>query len=297
MTRLLWPGETAGAGAGEAAFAHSGSNLVLDVHGDPAGARLAVFSDGNHHMALADALGAFARIHPQVGEPFYATTPPRVVAEWLSAGALRIGNLRLSVHPHAFLGPPGVLERLRAAGRIGAHVPVARNRGAVLLVARGNPLNIRGIADLARGGVRLFLSNPQTEKVSFDAYLETLRRVASAAKTSLDFVTAEGTLARAPRIVLGELIHHREAPQAVASGNADCAVVFSHLGLRYVRIFPEHFEIVPLGHEDVHVRSDIHIAVVGAGGEFGAAFAEFMRGPMAAGIYRHHGMDPIGVPT
>jgi len=298
MTRLAWPAETAGPpGAGEATFAHSGSNLVLDVHGDPAGSRLAVFSDGNHHMALADALAAFARLHPEVGEPFYATTPPRVVAEWLSAGALRMGNLRLSVHPHAFISPPGVLERLRAAGSIGAHAPIARNRGAVLLVAHGNPMGIRGIADVARGDVRVFLSNPQTEKVSFDAYLETLRRVASVANTRLDFIDGDGTLARTSRIVLGKLIHHREAPQAVASGTADCAVVFSHLALRYTRIFPEHFEIVPLGDEDVHVKGDIHVAVVGEGGEFGAAFAEFMRGPVAAGIYRHHGMDPIGTPT
>jgi len=298
MTCLPWPAETAAAaGTGEAAFAHAGSNIVLDVHGDPAAARLAVFSDGNHHMALVDALAAFARINSGVGEPFYATTPPRVVAEWLSAGTLRIGNLRLSVLPHAFIGPPGVLERLRVAGSIGAHAPFARNRGTVLLVPRGNPLNIRGIADVSRADVRLFLSNPQTETVSFDAYLETLRRVASAANTRLDFIADDGTLARTSRIVLGERIHHREAPQAVASGEADCAIVFSHLGLRYTRIFPGHFEIVPLGHEDVHVRSDTHIAVVGGGGTFGAAFADFMRGPEVAGIYRHHGLDPLAYPS
>ncbi len=298
MTRLAWPAETAAPASGnEAAFAHAGSNLVLDLHGDPAQARLAVFSDGNHHMALADALAQFARLHPQLGEPFYATTPPRVVSEWLAAGALRLGNLRLAVRPHAFVSPPGVLERLRAAGSIAAHAPVARNRGAVLLVGRGNPLDIRGIADVASGEVRVFLSNPRTEKVSFDAYFETLRRVASAAGTGLDFVAADGTLAPASRIVLGELIHHREAPQAVASGNADCAVVFSHLGLRYKRIFPEHFDLVALGHEELHVKGDIHVAVVGDGGEFGAAFAEFMRGPQAAAIYAHHGMDAISTLT
>jgi hypothetical protein len=52
------------------------SNLVLDFHGDPLNADLVVFSDGNHHMALEPSLQAFKEIHPQVGEIFYATTPP-----------------------------------------------------------------------------------------------------------------------------------------------------------------------------------------------------------------------------
>jgi hypothetical protein len=297
MTRLPWPAEIAAApGAEETAFGHAGSNLVLDLHGDPAGARLAVFSDGNHHMALVEALAAFARDRPQVGEPFFATTPPRVVAEWLPTGALRVGNLRLSVRPHAFISPPAVLERLRAGGAVGPSGPVARNRGAVLLVARGNPRGIHGVEDLARGDVSVFLSNPVTEKVSFEAYLETLHRLAGAAGTRLDFIDAHGKLVPSARVVLGQLIHHREAPQAVASGTADCAVVFSHLGLRYTRIFPEHFDAVPLGREELHVKGEIHVAVVGDGGEFGAAFAAFLRGPVAAAIYRHHGMD-VSAPT
>jgi hypothetical protein len=293
MTRLAWPPETAGDASGDARFAHPGTNLVLDLHGDPVRAQLAVFSDGNHHMALLDALAEFARLHPEAGEPFYATTPPRVIAEWATLGALSIGNLRLSVQAHVFLGPPAVLQRLHAAGRIGTHAAVSRNRGAVLLVARGNPKGLRGFADLARPDVRVFLSNPETEKVSFDAYVETLARVAARAGVVPDFLVPGGPPWRHPRLVLGESIHHREAPQAVADGAADCAVVFAHLGLRYVRIFPEHFETVALGHEDAHVRGDTHIALVGDGGAFGASFASFMRQPAAAGIYRHHGLEPL----
>ncbi len=291
MTRLCWPKEIAVAAGGDASLDHAGSNIALDLHGDPACARLVVFSDGNHHMALLDVLAAFSTLHPEAGEPFFATTPPRVVSEWLERGALRVGNLRLSVRPHVFLSPPAVLARLHAAGLLGPPAPVARNRGAVLLVPRGNPLGIRGIADLARRDVRVFLSNPRTEKVSFDAYLDTLRRVAARAGTALELIAAEGT--PSPRLVFGEIIHHREAPQAVASGTADCAVVFAHLGLRYTRNFPDRFETVALGHEDAHVRSDTHISLAGDGGEFGAAFVSFMRQPEAASIYRHHGLDPL----
>lgn len=32
------------------------SNRALDIHGDPTAADLVVFSDGNHHMALAETI-------------------------------------------------------------------------------------------------------------------------------------------------------------------------------------------------------------------------------------------------
>lgn len=293
MTRLAWPPEIAGGTSTAARFAHPGTNIALDLHGNPSAARLAVFSDGNHHMALVDTLAAFARLHPQAGEPFYATTPPRVAAEWLASGSMRIGNLLVSARPHVFIGPPAVLDRLAAAGRLSVHEAFARNRGAVLLVPQGNPLRLRGIADLARPDVRVFLSNPDTEQVSFDAYVETLKRVSARAGVVLDFLSSGGPPWHHPRLVLGEAIHHREAPQAVADGAADCAVVFSHLGLRYARVFPDRLETVALGHESEHVRGDTHIALVGDGGAFGAAFLSFMRQPAAAAIYLHHGLDPL----
>jgi hypothetical protein len=292
MAKLEWPREIAAEAAHEAVFAHERSNLVLDFHGDPASARLAVFSDGNHHMALADALAAFARVRPEAGEPFYTTTPPRVVAELLERGALRVGNLRLSVKPHVFISPPTVCERLAGAGHVGAHHPLARSRGSVLLVAKGNPKGIRGIADLARPDLRIFLSHPVNEKVSFEAYFDTLKRVAARTRVALDFIGPGGALVRSGRLVFGELIHHREAPQAVANGAADCAVVFYHLGLRYTRVFPEAFELVQLGHQAEQVRSDTHIALVGDGGAHGSALLEFMLGPDAAAIYDRHGLDP-----
>ena len=45
---------------------------------DPVGAQLAVFSDGNHHMALAECVETFVRRSPGLHEVFYTTTPPSV---------------------------------------------------------------------------------------------------------------------------------------------------------------------------------------------------------------------------
>ena len=53
MTPLPWPPEAARyPDDAVRSFVAPGSNWVLDFHGDPHRAGLAIFSDGNHHMAL-----------------------------------------------------------------------------------------------------------------------------------------------------------------------------------------------------------------------------------------------------
>lgn len=294
---LPWPPEIAGS-TDAAEFSQSRSNLCLDLHGDPARARLAVFSDGNHHMALRDTLAAFLNRHPEAQDPFFLTAPPRVAVDWIERGALRVGNLVLSVAPHVVLGPPGVLDRLIAPGRLGAHRLFARSRGNTLLVPAGNPCGVHGIADLARPDVRVFLSNPRTETASYSIYAETLRRLARRAGATLGFLDRPDD--PPARIVYGECVHHREAPQALADGRADVAVVFRHLALRYLRIFPGVFDTVELTSPEQddpdNVCSPIHAGLWGDGGAWGGALVEFLGGTDAAAIYRHHGLH-AGAPA
>lgn len=288
MAVLNWPDETVHPTNAAARFAHAGSNICLDFHGDPARAQLVLFSDGNHHMALHETLRAFVAAHPDVGEMFYCTTPPSVALKLLRAGTIDIGNLRLSVVPHVFISPPAVLDRLVAEGRMTSHRPFARGRGVALLVRKGNPANIDGVAALARPTVRVFLSNPVTEAVSYDIYTRWLRRGAA-----LPFLDHPPGQPDAAKLIYGESIHHREAPQAVADGRADVAVVFYHLALRYVRIFPDEFEFV-CPPADVGDTGSVHCGLIGDGGRWGASLVAFLQGAETAAIYRRHGLDPAG---
>ena len=92
---LEWPTETVLAAELAEPWSQAQSNCVLDFHGDPVRADLVVFSDGNHHMALLDALKAFYLDHTDVGDVFYATTPPYPIVKVLQEGGIRIGNLIL----------------------------------------------------------------------------------------------------------------------------------------------------------------------------------------------------------
>ena len=294
---LDWPKEMARrAGGQDPDFMHRTTNVALDFHGDPVAAKLIVFSDGNHHMALEEALQTFLARNPDVADIFYTTTPPRVPVEILQAGRMNIGNLTLSVRPHVFISPPNVLAGLAAKGLVQNQRPFMRSRGNVLLVAKGNPKRILEIADVARDDVRLFISNSKTETASYQVYAETLTKMAQKRGLTFDFLKADAA-GRGGKVVNGELIHHRELPQALADGRADVAMVYYHLALRYTRIFPERFEIVfpdgDLGAQAAsaeNVISRYDISLVGDGGAWGAQLVDFMMSQAATQIYERHGL-------
>ena len=197
------------------------------------------------------------------------------------------------------------MERLHAQGETGAPVAFARSRGNAYLVRAGNPKGIRGVADLLRPDVVPFMSNPDTEAASYGVYRETM--LATARMRGLDVGALERRLSgeggeNGP-IVFGERIHHREAPQALVDEKADVAMVYYHLALRYVRVFPGEFEIVcegwdPEGDGDGEpaegmVVTEYVVASARSVGEWGEAFLTFIGSEMAVAIYERHGIRSI----
>lgn len=293
---LDWPLEAACPSEPGQRWGQPQSNICLDFHGDPVTAGLVVFSDGNHHMALEASLQAFAAQHPQVNDIFYATTPPSVIVNLLTLGQIVLGNLTLSRLPHVFISPPGIMDRLKQDGHVASHQCFMRSLGNVLLVRKGNPKNIQGIEDLLRDEVRLFISNPGTEKASYDVYAETVLGLAD--EQNLATAAFRNLLSgNSDRLVTGSRIHHREAPQCLFENRADVAVIYYHLALRYTRIFPDIFELVPLpglkddSSTDKNLRTGYHIGLVGDGGRWGSKLVEFMFSDEVTRLYEQHGLQ------
>jgi len=277
------------------AFAAPGSNLVLDFHGDPATAGLALFSDGNHHMALEASVRAFLAANPDVGDVFYTTTPPMPLVDALKGDGLVVGNLRISRKPDVFIGPGNILDGLVDAGFMNGHVPFAESRGNVILVRKGNPKGIASVADLLSDDVTVACSNPVTEKASYMVYEEAARNLAKEAGTDVDAIVAK--LSRAgPKTVHSQIIHHREVPELISAGHADAAVIYYHLALRYTRIFPDIFELVDIGGvlsgqpSPTNPTTRYHIGLVADGGKWGEHFVSFMQGNTVQHLYEEHGL-------
>ena len=104
-------------------------------------------------------------------------------------------------------------------------------------------------------------------------------------------------------IVFGERIHHREAPQALADGKADVAMVYYHLALRYVLVFPGVFEIVCEGWDPEGDRTrepangmvvtEYAVASARWAGTWGEAFVGFIQSREVVAIYEGHGIRSV----
>lgn len=296
MASLNWPDEQATPPRQELPRYGPTVNMQLDLHGDPTRANLVVFSDGNHHMALQEALLTFALSHHAAGDIFYTTTPPGILTEMILSGGVALGNLRLRLAPHLVISPPSVLDSLVEAGSMQTHRPFVCSRGMVLLVRKGNPKRIAAISDMLRPDVRLFLSNPDTEKVSYRLYTACLRRLASQTGLKLDFLDHARGQPDPAKLMYGRVIHHREAPQAIIDGAADAAMVFYHLALRYQRIFPEHFEYVWSGgslDDPACKASVVNCGVMDEGGPWGQALMDYLFSEEVTRIYAHHGLSRL----
>ena len=146
-----------------------------------------------------------------------------------------------------------------------------------------------------RNDVRLFISNPETEKTSYTGYRQTSEGMAKRQGLNGEaFCRAvfEKTA------VFGQRIHHREAPEAVAGGQADVAIVYYHLALRYTRIFPDQFDTIPLGGTKTapeppseNLIGKIHMGLINDGWPWGEQFIVFMKGENVARIYAQHGLQ------
>jgi len=276
-------------------FTASGSNLALDFHGDPATANLAVFSDGNHHMALEASVRAFLIANPDVLDVFYTTTPPAPLVDALKGDGLALGNLRISRKPDVFIGPGKILDGLVKANLMVQHVPFAESRGNVILVQKGNPKNISSISDLLSEDVTLACSNPVTEKASYTVYAEAA--IGMAKKAGLDGDAIVKKLATAgAKTIHSQIIHHREVPELIAAKHADAAIIYYHLALRYTRIFPDIFEFVDIAgvlsgdRSPMNPTTQYHIGLISDGGQWGKHFVSFMQSDTAQSLYEEHGL-------
>lgn len=215
---------------------------------------LVIFTEGNHLPVvlsddIAGAFPAWAKAQPQytdlhLDNIVVVTLPQPVCIQMIRTGAVALGNLTLDVsrgsgfYPDIFMGYPEPLKQLRQLGVI---EPQARffckNRGVALLVGKGNPLEIHGLADVGRTNARIAL--PDSGDVRAQCRV--------AADALLGKAAADTLFAAEVPSFPGRLgIMHRDLPEMVARSYADVAFTWYHLVSYWARIFPDHFAFVPV---------------------------------------------------
>jgi extracellular solute-binding protein len=217
---------------------------------------LAIFTEGNHLMVLLsdDIVGAFpswAKSQPEYADLdldniVVVTLPQPVVVQMIRTGGIALGNLTLDVsrksgfYPDIVMAGPEPLRELRKLGVIDPQARFfAKNRGPAMLVRKGNPLGVYPLDDIARTHARIALPDA-TEAGARARYRVAIEGLIG--KSGADAVFA----AEAPSFPGRLGIVHRDLPEMVARGYADVAFTQYHLVSYWTRLFPNHFELVPV---------------------------------------------------
>jgi len=299
---IEWPSETAvEENSTEPHWLHPESNILLDFHGNPQKAKLTVLSDGNHHMALESALKAFVKKFPAVEDVFYVTLPPSVLLKIIQHSKIHVGNFTMTVRGDILISPNQFVSRVKCNKQF----PFAKNKGSVLLVNSKNQKNIASVNDLLRDDVSLFISNPVTERVSHLNYRETICQVMK--NMNLDYMSMlERIDGGVGNVIYGEKIHHREAPSYLRKNLCDVAIVYHHLALRYVKLFPNNFEIIPLDGKTQdptlvsgNITNQLSIGALNSENPWTEKALAFLLSETTKTIYDNHGLDcrAIDCPT
>ena len=233
------------------------ANTLYDFHAHLSACDLAFSTEGNYHPALSELWPIFlAQFKDRPLANWFYTTSPPVPLDQITRQGVEIGNLLATCKPSLVVATGKVIEKLRKAGLTeGPAYPLYQDRGAVILVKKGNPKQIHTVWDLGRNGVRLVTPNPELEPGAFNSYLGTIYGIATHDGHPPGGAGADDLInrifnspGREPyKWLAGPRIHHRDLPWSIAYGRADAAVIYYHLGLYTKRTFPDLFDLVPLG--------------------------------------------------
>ncbi len=247
-----------------------------------------LFVGGNYFFAMAKLVPAFERLHPDYkGRIYWETLPPGLLAKQIrGGGTITCGNMTWTVKPDAYFAGLARVKELVTAGMLtGPAMPYATNT-LTIMVPKGNPAHVTGLADLARPDLRIAMPNPAFEGVA--------RQIKAALARAGGKALVEAVYGRKVKdgTTILTHIHHRQTPLFLMQGVVEAGVTW-----KSEAIFQEE-----VGHPiaDVEIPPSQNSTGVYAGAEVtGAphpeaarAWLAFIRSPDALRIFEHYGFKP-----
>jgi ABC-type molybdate transport system substrate-binding protein len=261
---------------------------LADFHGDPGNPALVLYVGGNYFFALAPLVEAFETRHPEYrGRLFWETIPPGLLIQQLKAGGrVTVGNMTWTAKPDVYLAGLEAVNTQIEAGLLEAPaVPYVTNILAIM-IPRGNPARVTGLADLGRTDIRLAMPNPEFEGV-VRQIKSSLQKAGGDALVNAVYETK----VRAGTTVLTR-IHHRQTPLWLMQGKAQAGVTWESEAIFQMQI----------GHpiDEVKIPEALNTRAIYAGATVkGAAhpdaarqWLDFIRSPEGLAIFERYGFKP-----
>jgi len=258
-----------------------------DFHGDPINPKLVLYVGGNYFFALAPLVKEFeSRNSDLKGGIFWETLPPGLLVKQMEAGGtVTVGNMTFTVKPDAYFAGLQAVRRLVEEGKLDAPaIPYVTNTLAIM-VPRGNPARVTGLADLADRNIRLAMPNPDYEGVT-DQIKVSLRKAGGEALLGAVYGTkvADGS-------TFLTQIHHRQTPMLLMQGRAEAGVTW-----RSEAIFQEQAGN-PIDHVDIPAAENttgIYAGAIVKGAPHATAarkWLAFLQSPEALRIFEIYGFQ------
>ncbi|HZT25072.1 MAG TPA: substrate-binding domain-containing protein [Pseudolabrys sp.] len=185
-------------------------------------AGLVLWLAGNQFFAMDDVVAAFQNGHPSTSIGLI-TLPPGLLLQAIKAGGWLYGGNAYRGRPDIYASVNlGHLKQLKAAGIMDSYRVYMHNE-LQIMVAQGNPKNIKGIDDLARSDVRTSMPNPINEGIMQFYIRKVLERhgLWQTISGGNECVHCQST----PNNWF-TAVHHRETPERILANQSDAGVVW-----------------------------------------------------------------------
>jgi ABC-type molybdate transport system substrate-binding protein len=269
-------------------FTEPGIDDLADFHGDLTAPKLALYVGGNYFFAMGPLVQAFEAAYPAYkGRIYWETLPPGLLAQQIAdGGTVTTGNMTWTVKADIYLAGQAQVKTMVAQGVLVAPATAYVTNTLTIMVPKGNPAHVTGLADLGRADIRLVMPNPAFEGIA----QQIKAALAKAGGDALVAAVYERKVADGSTILTH--IHHRQTPMILLQGRADAGVTWQSEAMYQEQA----------GHAIAHV--DIPAAENAVGVYAGAAVAgaphpdaardwlAFLRTPAARAIFEGYGFKP-----
>ena len=187
-------------------------------------ADLILWLAGNQFFAMEEVVRAFQKQHSQAGNVGLITLPPGIILKAINAGGWSYEGRQYRMQPDVYASVQlGHLKTLRAKGSMDKYLIYTHN-ALNLVVAKGNPKRIQGIADLGRDGLKVMLPNPIDEGIMTFYAKKVLvnHKLWDKLSGGKECKSCDPT----PNVHFTS-VHHREIPDGLKAGTVDAGIVWA----------------------------------------------------------------------
>jgi ABC-type molybdate transport system substrate-binding protein len=250
-------------------------------------AELLLWLAGNQFFAMDDVVRAFQAQNRGM-DVGLITLPPGLILSAIEKGGCTYAGRHYAGRPDVYSSVNlGHLKKLKQAGMMSQYAIHMHNE-MVLMVAKGNPKKIRGIADVQRSDVRTSMPNPVNEGIMQFYGRKVLERHKLWAKVSggKECFSCQTT----PNNWFTS-VHHRETPDRILAGQSDTGIVWMTEAIEAKRA-GKAIEAVQLPSQD-SLRDEVAYAIgaLEASPHKAAAmrYLAFLATPQAQAAYAKYG--------